>query len=327
MTAGWMLFSCTSDELGEEDIAQGSEVQFATSDISRASVTTETDVTGSTFAVYGDMKFMKEANPTPVVIFNNTEVKYSSYDGWKYDGQKQYWFPNHEHSFIAMHPAGTGSPSYSNSTLSFTYTLPDHYADTPDILMATHRRMYKDEASSPATPVRLSFFHILSRVNFMLKDDKAADIVRVTKIELEGVNHTGTFTITPAPLLSGSGQTDDYTLFWTGISNKGTLTANISVDVPENKTCPLFPDNNALFVIPQPDNQGVIMKITYTLIDAGTKDEELTLTAETPIGGWETGKVYTYSMTVSEITKEIYLTVSVKDWQTANYPDITVPES
>lgn len=79
-------------------------------------------------------------------------------------------------------------------------------------------------------------------------------------------------------------------------------------------------------MVPQPDNHGVIMTISYTCIDEGNDDEEHILTASAPIGGWQPGKVYTYSLTVTEITKEIYLTVSVKNWQNAT-PSVPVPES
>lgn len=161
----------------------------------------------------------------------------------------------------------------------------------------------------------------------MVKNTGAADNLRVTKIVLEGVNRTGSFAITPAALSSGSEQTDDYNYSWTDISNSGTLNADIRVDIPETEERPLFPDDNALFIVPQPDNKSVTVHITYTLYDAGVQPEELTLTAEAPIGGWEPGKVYTYSTSISEITKEIYLTVSVKPWQTPTPTDVKVPES
>lgn len=324
VTAGWLLSSCVSDAPGGEDIVQGREVQFAVSSETRTSVTTSSNIQNAPFVVYGDMKFPE--NTPPIVVFNDTEVRYKD-NRWTY-GATQYWFPKHEHSFVALHPAGAVTSSYSNSTLSLTYTLPDNFRDTHDLMVATHRRKVpEDNPSYSAAPVRFGFFHLLSRVNFQVKNDGAADRVRVTEIKLEGVDKTGTFTITPAPLSSGSEQTDDYVSFWDGISDNGSITANIRVDIPEDEERPLFPDDNALFVIPQPQNKGVIMRITYTLIDAGADDEELTLTAETPIGGWEYGKVYTYSLFIEEITKEIELTVSVKNWQAPKPTGVTVPES
>ncbi|MDE6402838.1 MAG: fimbrillin family protein, partial [Muribaculaceae bacterium] len=169
---------------------------------------------------------------------------------------------------------------------------------------------------------------IMSRINFKVTNSKAADIVRVTEIKLDGVNRAGSFAVIPAPLLSGSRQTDDCDFAWSGISNKADMTAGIRVDIPENESRELFPDGNALFMVPQPDNKDVMMEISYELWDDGKMFEEHTLRAQAPIGGWEQGKIYTYAITVSEITKEIYLTVSVKDWQAPKQPTpVTVPES
>lgn len=323
--AACLVVSCTADTSDDETVKRGAGLSFEVSELTRASVTTGLDK----FSVYGDMQI----KDTRTIIFDKTEVVRNHANGkWNYAGPTQYWFPQHVYSFVAIAPvsafeAGNG-PQYSNSAISFTYTLPDNFKSTHDLLVATHRRMYKDNrGSSSALPVKFGFFHILSRINFNVKSVEVADILRVTKIELKGINRTGTFTVVPAPLLSGSEQTDDYNSSWTGISNKGNLTANILVDIPENESRSLFPDDNALFMIPQPDNKDVITEITYELWDDGEKFEEHTLTAKTPIGGWEPGKVYTYSIAINAITKEIYVTVSVKDWQTPNPTGITVPES
>lgn len=194
------------------------------------------------------------------------------------------------------------------------------------MMAATHRRMYNGNTPSSALPVKFWFSHILSRVNFQVKNDGAADILKVTQIKLAGINRTGTFSIVPASLSPDSEQTDDSNSSWSGISNKGTLTANNLADIPENETGSLFPDDNALFMMPQPDNKAVIMELTYELWDNGEKGDEYTLTAETPIGGWEQGKIYTYSIVIKEITKKIYLgPVSVKDWISGSDNDVDVP--
>lgn len=323
--AACLVTSCSGDVPDIGAVDNGCEVTFDVADRSRASVTGSLNFAGSEFAIYGDMKYL-DNNPT--VIFDKTIVKYQS-GQWRYEGT-QYWFPKHEHSFIAVHPVditGFSDTDYSDSRLTFTYTLPENYQSAQDLMVATHRRMYGDNIQSGSSSALLSFWHILSRINFKVKDEGAADIVRVTEIVLEGVNKKGTFSIIPAPVSSESKLTDDCIFSWTDISEKGDLTANISVDIPENEVRSLFPDNNALLMIPQPDNKEVIMKITYTLIDSNAKPQELTLTAQSPIGGWLPGKEYTYNIAICEISKEIYLTVSVKDWQTPNPTGVTVPES
>lgn len=335
LNACWLLSSCDSGEPDGGGKEAGSEMQFVVSELSRASVTSNINVPGSRFAVYGEMKFPGNAAQSPLVIFDKEEVVYNG-DRWGYDNI-QYWFPEFEYSFIAVHPTSVLSRAgadaqYSNSSLSFTYTVPvsaDNVLDKQglnDIVVATHRRIHKENPSIPATPVGFNFWHTMSRVNFQLENAGAADNVVVNSITLEGVNTTGSFSIAPAPLLSGSRQTDDYVCSWTGISNKRDFIANIAVNVPENEVRPLFPDDDALLMIPQPDNHDVLMQITYTLYDAPTQPEQFTLKAVTPIGGWEQGKVYTYSMAVNELTKEIDLTVSVKDWHSEKFSNVTVPE-
>lgn len=311
--AACLLSACASDD---PEGSKGSELSFDVSDLSRASVTTSFDE----FAVYGDMKLTN----TPIVVFDNTKVRWNN--GWRYEGDTQYWFPQHEHSFIGVQPA-IPDAEYSDSRLSFEYTVPDDYKSASDLLVATHRRMYY--ADSKAEDVTLTFQHIMSRIDFKAKNDAAADIVKVTNVTLEGVNKTGSFSIIPAPLQQGSLQTNDYVSSWTGISNKGDIVADIDVRIPEDKEMSLFPDDSdALFVIPQPENEDVTMHITYTLIDAGADPIEMTLTSETPIGGWKPGMIYTYSLSIEENSKEIYLTVSVKPWQAPKDPTVVpIPES
>lgn len=321
------MASCSSHVPTGNDLDTGSEMTFVVSELSRASVTTDLKYDGAKFAIYGDMKL--NDNPR-TVIFDNTLIRYSS-GNWVYD-EIQYWFPKHEHSFVAMHPViddiveGISDMRYSDSRLSFSYALPGNYKSATDLIVATHRRLADADHTVKASPIALNFHHIMSRINFRVTNDAAADIVKVTEIKLDGVNKMGSFSIIPAPLLSGK-QTDDYDFAWTDLLNKGNLSMNIDVDVPENEARPLFPDTDALLMIPQPDNQDVIMHITYTLYDADAQPQELTLTAETPIGGWISGKEYTYNLVISEITKELDITVSVKDWQTPKPTGITVPES
>ena len=317
--ACFLMLSCGSTG---EDIAEGSEMTFVVSDVSRASVTTGMNQEGSKFAIYGDMK---SSGKSPKTVFDEVVVSYSN-GKWGYD-DPQYWFPNFEYSFIALHPMGVSGVSdvqYSESQLSFKYTLPGNFASTNDLMVATHRRMI--EPTYENTPIALKFSHILTRVDFVVKNDMAADFVRVKGIKLEGINSSGSFSILPASIISG-GRTDDYSSSWTDISDKVDLNAEILVDIPENKTGSLFPDNNALFMIPQPDNKAVMMEISYELWDDGKKFEEYTVRAQAPIGGWEQGKIYTYAITVVEISKEIYVTdVSVKDWQSQKTSEIPVPE-
>lgn len=328
--------SCASDPLVNAE-GERAELSFATNGTSRASVTTDINTEGARFAVCGDMIKTEPGNSDSkrIVIFSNTEVEYDG-TNWSY-GRTQYWFPNYEYSFVAIHPAYVLSETvndsqYSNSTLSFRYTIPIldgdriNKVELTDIIAATHRRMYNGDGNFSATPVKLNFFHTMSRINFLLKYEGQADKVTITKIELEGVDKTATFTLVPAPLFVSGIQTDDYSLSWKDISDRGTLIADINADVSNGETQPLCPDNDALFMIPQPDNNGIIMKISY-IYDRGDDPEEQTLTAQTPIGGWEAGKIYSYSIALNIVEEKVNMNfdVNVTDWKEGASTDISVP--
>ncbi|MDE6304584.1 MAG: fimbrillin family protein [Paramuribaculum sp.] len=309
------------------------ELLFATSGLTRASVTADINTKGSRFAVCGDMKNVVSENSgnKPTVIFYNTEVEYDG-SSWSY-GDTRYWLPKYEYSFVAIYPTSVLSGAaddlqYSNSTLSSTYTIPVsdgekiNTHELVDIIAATHRRGHTDNS---ATPVNLKFFHIMSRINFLLSLTGTVDKVRVTEIELEGVNKTGTFAVTPATLTAGS-RTDDYTLSWTDISGMSNLVAEIDTDVNNGDTQPLFPDDNAMFMIPQPENKEIIMKITY-IYDHGEEQLQQTMVAQTPIGGWEAGKMYSYSLALDIVDEEVNMSfdVNVTDWKEGASNDVSVP--
>ena len=328
--------SCVSDP-GVKPRENGVEVRFATSGLTRTAVTTDINTEGSRFAVYGDMKNLTSGNATsPVdVIFSMTEVLYSG-SAWTYD-RTQYWFPDHEYSFVALHPTSVltspdAHPGYADSQLDCTYTIPTsdgvkiNRLQLADIIAATHRRAYNSDLAFTATPVRLHFFHTMARVNFSISYEGTPEQITITGIEFEGVNKTGTLRLTPAALDNPAGQTDDYTLLWTHLTGKGTLVADLNADVANGETRSLFPAEDALFMIPQPDNHDIGLKIKYIDNQSGTMEEQV-LTAETPIGGWEAGTVYSYAVTVNLVTEDVVmnLTVSVSDWKEEDPTDVPVP--
>ncbi|MDE7153184.1 MAG: fimbrillin family protein [Muribaculaceae bacterium] len=328
-----VISSCASDSLVNEEKGRV-ELSFATNGASRASVVTDINTKGARFAVCGDM-IKGEPDSKRIVIFNNTEVEYDG-ASWNY-GETRYWFPGYEYSFVAIHPAtllsGEDADSqYSNSTLSFRYTIPEsdgghiNMDELADIIAAAHRRKYDNNDILSVSPVKLNFIHTMSRINFLLKYEGQADKVTITKIELEGVDKTATFNLVPAPLSAGGSQTDDYSLSWDGISDRGTLIADINADVNNGETKSLCPDSYAIFMIPQPENNGITMKISYT-IDGDDDAEEQTLTAQTTIGGWEAGKIYSYSLALNIVNEDVNMSfdVNVTEWKEGASTDISVP--
>ncbi|MDE6754924.1 MAG: fimbrillin family protein, partial [Muribaculaceae bacterium] len=187
--------SCSSGSVYEPEVERGVEMSFDVAPETRAMTTVINE-----FSVYGDMK-LQTVDTDPFVIFNKTSVV--NRDGvWYYDGS-QYWYPQHEHSFVAVSPSSAleseATPQYYGSGLSFVYTMPTYSgkemqdtqdkSDLIDVLAATHRRLYNEGDKVGA--ISLRFSHLLSMVNFAPKfDDKTLntdDYIQFHKLEISGL--------------------------------------------------------------------------------------------------------------------------------------------
>lgn len=324
VTAGWLLSSCSTDAPDVGKIEQGSAVEFATSGVSRA-VTTNINNAGSKFVIYGDKKLKADDSGNALnVVFNNTEVEYDG-ASWKYDGL-QYWFPKHEHSFVAIHPATIGSGAeYANSRLSFVYTIPTSANnevakdDVADIIAATHRRFHDPDDNEVSNVVTLKFGHIQSLINFAAAFDdnylNETEFIKLKKLELSGFKTKATFSILPASLFTNN-QTDDRVNDVTGQEADGHMTIEFAepVTVANNRAhVGLFDDNDAIIMLPQAfaADSDAHVTISYTINDDPTvKQVSLQLMNQK----WESGKSYTYRFTINRrgLLPE---TTTITDWE------------
>ena len=301
VVAACAMQGCSSDSPDVKP-AGDQEMKFVTSNDTRSAVS-NIAYAGSSFALFGDMKF---ADNNPTVVFNNKAVTYNG-NVWTYEGA-QYWMPGHEHSFVAVYPAKVfenGAPQYANSKLSFTYTLPTLEGGildkdgTSDLMASTHRRRYSDGFS---TTVSLTFAHLMSLVNIApaFNDNLMSDdaYLLLHKIELTGVNTAADFEILPAALLSGS-QTDDLQ-FEVTAKDPGNLAIEFSEPVKMiNKagSVSLFPRENPMLMLPQAfaaDSEAKIVFYYSTSEDPSTRDIDMPLSTYR----WESGKSYTYKITI-----------------------------
>lgn len=326
-----LVASCNSDTADDMLLSKGAEMSFNVLDLTRASVASGIEK----FAVYGDMKVVADNKTiTPVVLFNNTEVVYS--DGkWSYDGI-QYWFPKHEHSFVAISPVsvlGTDAvPTYSDSKLSFTYTIPasdgnlSSNGDVADILISTHRRYYESDKTLDSK-VSLTFDHILSLINispaFYDNSQSSDTYILVHKLEFSGVNTKARFDIQPAARLSNS-QTDDRIVDVNG-QEGGNITIRLTAPVKvENnaKNVSLFADNDAIIMLPQAfaaETEANI--ILFYTINGDESMKQVTI----PLNNlkWESGSSYTYKFTI-ERTGVKFCDCEINPWNVIRGEDITV---
>lgn len=335
LSAGLMLISCSSDE---PDVS-GCEMKFDISTVSRAAVTTAGNITENPFAVFGYMVPSKSADipSARTIIYNNTPVTYVN-SAWMTE-ETQYWYNDHVHSFVAIHPASAvnrsdANPQYSDA-LSFTYTLPSDITQTTDILAATHRRQYNDLRKydedgnligGEAAPVSLRFGHLMSQINIApaLNDNIMNDeeFIQFRKVELARFKTKATFNITPALLLT-SDQTDDRVVDVTGQEAEGYFLIEFTdpkkIVNGQDNVC-LFDNNDAIIMLPQTfaaDSEAEFI-LSYTINNDPTiKQIVLPLNSQE----LESGRSYTYRFTIDR-SGLLFGTMTIANWELLDVGDI-----
>ncbi|MDE6267290.1 MAG: fimbrillin family protein [Muribaculaceae bacterium] len=324
------FYACSSDSDYEQEADRGIEMSFDVPSESRA-ITTSIDE----FSVYGDMKLLSGVQD-PIVIFNKTTVV--NRDGaWCYDGT-QYWFPKHEHSFVAVSPSSAleseVSPQYYGSELSFAYTFPTYSdkemqetqdkSDIIDIVAATHRRSYNED--DKVDVISLRFGHLLSMINFAPKlDDKTIrgdDYIQFHKLEISGLRKKARIAVTPAPLMENP-RTDDRLIEFSEYEGNDnlTITFNSSKTVYNGQQINIFANDDAIVMLPQffEASSEATVRFTYSFKD----DPENLRVGTLSLRGqeWKPATAYTYNFTVDKIGLNL-VTTTIKKWDSVYISDI-----
>ncbi len=321
--------SCSS----EPEPASSAAMEFAVGDVSRASLTDASNIAEASFAVFGDMHLTSSSLLT--VTHNGTIVTYAG-GSWNYS-DTQYWMPQHEHSFVAIHPAsdlaGADDITYTDSRLSFTYTSPEDVRQANDLLAATHRRVYNLNTDRSVFPVQFRFHHILSRLEpvVTVKDpDGDKCYLVITDILLKDITTSATYTISPAPLADNSEMTDDG-------SDEGwsaTASSDRRISFPETgenllnrvpadaKPHHILAENEAILLLPK--STPTEIEISYKKYDSSTNDviDEQTVRQTIPVG-WKAGKSYVLSLTMTR--GMVQFSIEVAEWTDGDTTGATVP--
>ncbi len=315
-------------------------MEFDVTCLSRATPTTSQNITDAPFVVYGDMTFIENGNRT--VIFNGSPVTFTpSTNKWTYTGT-QYWFPQHDHSFVAFYPidATCISPlQYSDSKLKFTYTQPSDYKETTDMLIATHRRKYID---GNADAIKFSFGHILSNISINATYSAAAvgdPYIMLTGITLKNIPTKATYGITPEALTGNSNMTS-YCEFDAGSFYGWTITDrdDLKIEFPENSQdarkisaneapYSLFPTDDTLLLLPNPEapTEMVVSYTTYvTPENSVTVSQAETATVTIP-KGWLPGLTYILSLTIDNSHDKVKFSIDVAEWKAGKDTTTIVP--
>lgn len=327
------LSACSSDNVSADIPEQGFGVTFTAREASRATLTSDLNITDNTFVVYGDMVQTSTPTATPTTVFDATPVTYA--DGkWSY-ANLQYWFPSHTYSFVALHPAADNNVSdinYQNSQLSFTYTYPDDYTQATDLLVANHRRRYSDNRTDNGSgtitgtinPVEFNFRHLMARINFTGNVNAAlTSNVTFHSITISGLYGKSTYTVTPASVSQTATLTDDYTEDWTSVTTEEPTTivkktfSGQSSEVAPGNNIKMFPDDDPLLLLPQELPQNVTVTIDYS-IDGNHKTASTNLYGTAMLahsGEWLPRKTYNYNFSVGVNEYIIFSQPTVNEWK------------
>ena len=325
LTAVCVIGSCSSESPdGQSEDTQ--EVEFTTGSGSRSAVTTTSNLTGKAFAVYGDMKPIDAtADVSSTIVFNKEQVAFQSNSkSWKY-GRSIYWFPNHQHSFVALHPfeaIGTTAAGkttvtnvkYEDGTLSFSYTHPDDYKNASDVLVATHRRDYVPELGKKADPVNFTFEHTMAVLDIVAKYTEPLvygnqnNRIEIQEVILENINVSGNYSIRPDDLTEGKDRTSthDATGKWTDLNSgsrsfKGTSynglvnTENRTDVIPYRR---LYSNSDEFIVLPK-EKGDVKMTVKFDLYVNMVKVAEHTLSTVFEDAEWKAGQKIRYELIFS----------------------------
>ncbi|MDE6512981.1 MAG: fimbrillin family protein [Muribaculaceae bacterium] len=309
--------ACTSDP---DDLETGTEMAFEAMEVagSRAVITTSATLKNRPFMLFGDMYRTGEFYAGRKELFFGRQVTFKN-NKWDY-GATLYWLMGQEHTFVAIHPyldsnSEISGLEYSDSKVSFTYTLPKSLDDATDILVAAHRRKYYIDSDAA---VRFKFNHLLSCLNIMPALDEVLmyedetnkveypynkdEYILFQRIELIGIKTKAAFSFTPEPLGNAT-STDGCKVTYEvkdGLYNYTFDYSDKPVAVTNNKqNVSVFDNNKAVLILPQSfaDDSTSEIRLYYSVND------DLVLRKITiPLKGvtWNVGTNYTYKFTIEK---------------------------
>lgn len=299
------------------------------------------------FAVYG---YKDKTTTAPENVFDGVVVTAAGETGsltWSYSPLR-FWDTNYDtYTFYAISPAAVGTATTAHNVQAGTFTsasIPFAGNDN-DILVADKKVVNKTDGTGNFNnwgKVGLVFNHIATL--FDLKIKKATNLqgtgitVRVKSVELQGLANTGTFSVSAAytdnhPQVTWTpSATGNYTnasgvtpvtipdspayLVVTGTDASGAnFLINNLIAMPQSLTSKTIAIN---YVIEVREGDTLVDSVEHTAsIDlAGFDNSDDAANTGTKITTWESGKHYTYFITID--AHAIQFEASVTNWTTVN---------
>ena len=304
-----MLFCgvCLFQSCFKTEIDKGIEEAIVFSSTTSRAVIENDFPEGASFSVWGWYSAVGEELYN---IFDGISVTKSA-SGWDYEGT-QYWLEDRYYDFYAIYPENFGTVEQDGTIKVENFDCSETGDGAVDLMTAARQNM----SGSSSQIVNLKFKHLLSRLQFVLKADKATqDIVgniNLTNAKLYGLyskaSYYGSFISTDDENINGS---------WSVEGNIGTNEKpNYSHQSKTQVTVDginLFSDE--LLVIPGFLNDNVILEISYTIGSVSTT--KYFNLGFTQVAEWEAGKSYRYSMTIIDEDHILFDKPSVNPWTSA----------
>lgn len=222
-------------------------------------------------------------------------------EAWGIDKGPFYWPMTDKIQFFAYSPIGKVT-SYAATTgyPSFSYEIQDVDAQE-DLLVAKLENATK---TTDGDAVELKFAHILTQINFSAKLE-AGVTYTVTKIEISGVNNTGTFTY-------GAGSA---TGAWTATSGSASYEYSGKYDATAVSNVVTFSTGaSALMLLPQALAADAKIAITYSAVVGGTTTFSGTKEVSLKDQEWVMGKNLRYTLELPSDATTVTFKPTVNEW-------------
>lgn len=256
-----------------------------------------------TLSLYG---FCRDREGQDLALFDNETLSYD-FGKWSYTGGTRYWAIGYDYSFMGIYPQNDGLARDGRTvTLSSFETKKYQPGQQQDLLVGCHHRDLA--ATEDTSPVPLQMKHILSGLDFRVRNTSTEEKLELTNISITGVYTNGSCEITPK-----EGQSDISVTWTTGGSQLTDKDHFKGVDISSlgsGAESSIFSEK--LLVLPQAITDKVVLNITISsLSDGSSYSKSIKLSKN--VTEWEPGRTYSY--VVSASYRYISLDLVVNDWK------------
>lgn len=295
------LASCTKSEVVYNQEQQEIGFRQFTGAMTKADPSTTALPTGTSMGVFSYL------NGTQTAYFENAKfVNKSGTTKWGGEDPR-YWPLQGTLDFVLYAPHQASGATYTPNTKVLNVTIADNSTAQTDYLYGKDFYVNTAKPATPSNGVPVVLKHALSKVTIAAKANEAS-IFTVSSIKLMQTIQEGSYTVTYNTTW------DDFTSEVTG-SPTATKKGIEYVSSDWNLTTDFSINTASKLVVPSAQTSIVL---TYKM-----KGSETPLTATVNLTGtWDTGKHYTYNLTLT--ADEILFVPEVQDWdnQTASNKDV-----